>query len=158
MVFLGGELIVKKLNIFFLSVMFFLSGCAHASLEEGVIAGKKLSLDSEKCMLTIDNITFNLEMKPRCYFVKQSYPVRSEKVGFKYYDDIDTYVILIVGTSAAKDPEYPLTLKRDDCGEQMQALIIKKGTALLSSKRFSGGLTCAGLGADEKKYWILSRT
>ncbi len=150
---LGGELIVNKLKIFYVSVILFLNGCAHASLEEEVIAGKKISLDSEKCLLNVDNKILNIEMKPRCYFVKHS---SSGKIGVKYYDDIDAYVLLIVGTSASKDPEYPLTLKRDDCGEQVQALIIKKDTALLSFKIFSNIIACAGVGADEKGYYILS--
>lgn len=150
---LGGELIVNKLSIFYVSVIFFLNGCAHASTEEKMIAGKQISLDSEKCVLIIDNKILNIEMKPRCYFVKHS---SSGKVGVKYYDDIDAHVLLIVGTSAPKDPEYPLTLKRDDCGEQVQALIIKKDKALLSSEIFSNVLTCAGVGVDEKGYYILS--
>lgn len=156
---LGGELIVNKLSIFYyVGVMFILNGCAHASLEEGVVAGKKIALDTEACLLTIDNKTLKVDMKPRCYFVKKIYPVASEKeFGVYYYDDIDAHVLLIVGTSAPKNHPGHLsfTLGRDDCGEQRQVLIIKKETALLY-KVTDVGLICAGLGADEKVYNILS--
>jgi hypothetical protein len=155
---LGGKLIVNKLSIFYVSLIFLLNGCAHASLEEGVISGKKISLDSETCLLTIDNKTLIIEMKPKCYFVKKSYPVASEKeFGVYYYDDIDAHVLHIIGTSASKNHPSHLsfTLERDDCGEQRQVLNIKKETTLLY-KAADVGLICAGLGADEKVYNILS--
>ncbi len=149
---------MNKLSIFYLGVIFILSGCAHASLEEGVVSGKKISLDSETCLLTIDNKTLKIEMKPKCYFVKKIYPVASEKeFGVYYYNDIDAHVLLIIGTSAPKNHPSHLsfTLERDDCGEQRQVLIIKKETTLLY-KVADVGLICAGLGADEKVYNILS--
>ncbi len=150
---LGVELTVKKLNIACFGIMYILSGCSHASVEKHEIEGIKLSLDSEKCSLNVDGKTFNIEMKPKCYFVKRS---GAEFVGVKYYDDINSHELLIVGTSAPKDPEYPLTLTRTDCGSQLQALIINNKTAKLSSKTFSNTLTCAGVGVDEKEYYILS--
>ena len=150
---------MSKLNIFYVSVILLFNGCAHASLEEGVVAGKKISLDTEKCLLTIDNKVLKIEMKKKCYFIKKSYPVTSEKeFGVYYYDNIDAHVLLIVGTSAPKNHPSHLsfTLGRDDCGEQRQVLIIKKETASLY-KVTDVGLICAGLGADEKVYNILSR-
>lgn len=144
---------MAKLALFFLSIILILSGCAHASQEIAVmVAGKKISLDSDNCLLNIDGKTLSLEMKPRCYFVVGD---SGKEVGIKYYDDIDAHVLLIVGTSAPKDPDYPLTLKRGDCGEQLQAVITKKTTSVLS-KVSSNTLICAGVGADEKMYYILS--
>ena len=144
---------MKRINIFCFGFICILSGCSHASVEENEIAGVKISLDSEKCSLKLDDKTLNIEMQPKCYFVKNS---ATESIGIKYYDDIKSHVLLIVGTSVPKDPDYPLTLIRSDCGSQLQALIIKNGKAQLSSKTFSNTLTCAGVGVDEKEYYILS--
>lgn len=146
---------MAKHSLFFLSMVLVLSGCAHASQEKSLmVAGVKVSLNSESCSLSIDNEILNIEMKPRCYFVAGD---SGKDVGVKYYDDIGAHVLLIVGTPAPKDPDYPLTLKRDDCGEQLQALIIKKTTSLLS-KVSSNTLVCAGIGVDEKVYYILSHS
>lgn len=129
-----------------------LCGCSAVSAEQYEVDGVRISLDSAKCLLKVNDKTLSVEMKPSCYVVKHN----GGEAGVKYYDDIKSHVLLIVGTSAPKNPEYPLTLKRNDCGSQLRALIIKNGTALLSSKTFSDGLTCAGVGADQKEYYILS--
>jgi hypothetical protein len=150
---LGGELIVNKLSILLFSLIFVLNGCAHASQQKEIeVSGIKITLNSENCLLNINGKTLKIEMKPRCYFAIGD---SGKDVGVKYYDDIGAHVLLIIGTSAPKDPDYPLTLKRNDCGEQLQALIIKKTTPLLS-KVSSNTLVCAGVGADEKVYYILS--
>lgn len=133
--------------------LFFCSGCIQAAPKEEIIADINISLDEKKCIIKIDNKTFIIEMKPNCYFVKHS---NTGDTRVKYYKDIDAHVVLVSGSSAVKDPKYPLTLKRNDCGTQIQALIIKKGIPQLSSKIFSHTRICAGLGADEKEYYILS--
>ena len=144
---------MKKLNIVVFGFIYILSGYSHASVEESKIGGLNILLDNEKCSLVIDGKVLNVGIKPKCYFVKHSV---TGSIRVKYYNDIKSYVLLIVGTSAPKDPDYPLTLVRSDCGRQMQALIIKNKMASLSSRVFSGSLTCAGVGVDEKEYYILS--
>lgn len=62
---------MTKLALFLMCILSILSGCAHGSHEITVaVAGKKISLDSEKCLLNVDNKTLNIEMKPRCYFIR----------------------------------------------------------------------------------------
>ena len=129
-----------------------LCGCSAVSAEQYEIDGVRISLDSAKCLLKVNDKPLSVEMKPKCFVVKHN----GSEAGVKYYDDIKSHVLLIVGASAPKDAEYPLTLERSDCGTQLRALIIRNGTALLSSKTFSNGLTCAGVGADQKEYYILS--
>jgi len=147
-------LIVNKLIIFNFVVMLFLSGCASTSLLEKVeIEGFEISLDKQKCLLAVDNKSLKIQMTSMCHFVKNS---NTSTIRVKYYDDIDSHVLLIVGTSSPKNPEYPLTIKRNDCGSQLQALIIKKTGSSLSSKILSNTLTCAGIGVDEKDFYILS--
>lgn len=134
--------------------MLFLSGCASTSLLEKVeIEGFEISLDKQKCLLAVDNKSLKIQMTSMCHFVKNS---NTSTIRVKYYDDIDSHVLLIVGTSSPKNPEYPLTIKRNDCGSQLQALIIKKTGSSLSSKILSNTLTCAGIGVDEKDFYILS--
>lgn len=150
---LGGKLTMVRLTLYSLVTASLLSACVHAAQEKAVtVAGKQIFLDSESCTLKIDNEVLNIGMKPRCYFAIGD---SGKDVGIKYYDDIGAHVLLIVGTSAPKNPDYPLTLKRNDCGEQLQALIIKGKTSRLS-KVASDTLICAGVGADEKTYYILS--
>ena len=147
-------MIVNKLIIFNFVVMLFLSGCASTSLLEKVeIEGFEISLDKQKCLLAVDNKSLKIQMTSMCHFVKNS---NTSTIRVKYYDDIDSHVLLIVGTSSPKNPEYPLTIKRNDCGSQLQALIIKKTGSSLSSKILSNTLTCAGIGVDEKDFYILS--
>lgn len=101
----------------------------------------------------INNVKLSIkEIKPDCFFVKNS---ASGKIDIKFYNDIGATVLLVVGTISPKDKEYPLTLKRNDCGTQIQALILKKGKPTLS-KVFSNTLVCAGVGTDEKMFYILS--
>ncbi len=135
---------------------FFFNGCGESSSSstENTKAGVvDVSLNNENCSLSVDNKEVgNIDMKPACYFVKGS---ASGKIDIKYYKDIDTYVLLFVGTISPKDKDYPLTLKREDCGTQIQALLIKGSEATLS-KVSSNTLICAGVGTDEKMFYILS--
>lgn len=144
---------MKKSSIIYFCFVSILSGCSHAAVEKHEISDLKISLDIKKCLLKVDGKILNLEMQPKCYFVKDS---STGTVGIKYYSDINSHVLLIVGDPAPKDPDYPLTLTRSDCGNKLQALIVRNKTALLSAKVFSNTLTCAGIGVDEKEYYILS--
>ncbi|HEB94167.1 MAG TPA: hypothetical protein ENI94_12030 [Gammaproteobacteria bacterium] len=144
----------KKLGIIYFGfICILLSGCSHAAIEKYEISDLKISLDTEKCSLKVDGRALNIEMQSKCYFVKDS---GTGIVGVKYYSDIESHVLLIVGNSVSKDPDYPLTLTRNDCGSKLRALVIKNKTAMLSVKIFSNTLTCAGIGVDEKEYYILS--
>jgi len=134
----------------------FLNGCGESSsgsIENTKVGGVEVSLNNKNCSLSVDNKKAgNIDMTPACYFVKGS---ASGKTDIKYYKDIDTHVLLLVGTISPKDKDYPLTLKREDCGTQIQALLIKGGKATLS-KVSSNTLICAGVGTDEKMFYILS--
>lgn len=144
-----------KLKIIFPSLFLLLNACAGASdsIDKVTIDGVNLSLNNKSCVLMIGNEKLSIkEMKPNCFFVKNS---ASGKTDSKYYDDIGANVLLVVGTISPKDKEYPLTLKRNDCGTQIQALILKKGKPTLS-KVSSNTLICAGVGTDEKMFYILS--
>ena len=140
--------------VFLFSSLF--NGCGEpssSSVEKTEAGGVDISLNNKNCSLSVGNKKVgDVAMTPACYFVKGS---ASGKVDIKYYKDIDTHVLLLVGTISPKDKDYPLTLKRDDCGTQIQALLIKGNEATLS-KVSSNTLLCAGVGTDEKMFYILS--
>lgn len=146
-----------NLHLIILCSLFF-NGCGESSsnsLESIEVNGANVSLNNKNCSLTINKKELGkTNMKPACYFVRNS---ASGEIDMKYYKDIDTHVLLVVGTISPKDKEYPLTLKRDDCGTQIQALLIKGKEAILS-KVSSNTLICAGVGTDEKMFYILSHS
>lgn len=137
-----------------LPFLILLSSCAVAgSIESFMLNDRKINLNNAKCQVEFKGVQIDLAMKGDCYFIK-----RSNSVHAQYYKDINAHVMLIVGDPLPKDPNYPLTLKRSDCGATIKALVIsdsEKGM-YLSDKSFSNTITCAGVGADEKEYYILS--
>lgn len=143
---------MKKLGI--LCLIFGLSGCATASPVENIeVDGLSISLNLNSCITTIGENNLAFKMEPICHFVKNT---NADSVRVKYYKDIDSYVILVVGKTLPPDSEYPLTVNRNDCGSQVKALIIKNGNPAISAKSFTDTVTCAGVGVDGKDYYILS--
>jgi hypothetical protein len=141
-----------KLCSYGLFVMLSTSACA--STETAAVNEASIELDVQRCVVaTKNNIKLNLSMKPLCGFMKLS---NSDKVMVKYYNDIKSHVIVVVGTSATNIPDFPITATRKDCGSQLQAVIISDKKLSVSTKILSDMITCAGTGVDEKVYWMLS--
>jgi len=134
--------------------LIFISGCSFAEKYESLdLEGKMVSLNTSKCYVNYDSKDIHFGSVGNCFFVKEN---NSEKIRMKYYKDIDSYVFLIVGDMLSKDPEYPLTMQREDCGSTVKALIINKKEAIVSINKFTNTVTCAGIGSDEKEFYFLS--
>ena len=138
-------------SITFIS-FFSLFACA-SPIETIPINEKQLILETKTCKITLDKQSLFLGMKPNCLFIKENN--ESTKIKSYYYKDIQSHVFIVVGGTHQSDPDRPFTHTRTDCGNQTQAIIIKNNIAILSP-RISEGLSCAGLGSDEKEFHILS--
>ncbi len=112
-----------------------------------------ISLSSKSCSLSINSKITYLDINNTCYFVKKS---DSGDIRVEYYDDIKSYVVVIVGNLVRNNPDFPLTSIRKDCGSELQAIIISRAGSLKISAISSGAITCAGIGIDEKEYWLLA--
>jgi hypothetical protein len=140
------------MKTFFLSALILLSSCALAGKFESLeLERQKITLRQSECRIELGVAQIPLEMDGDCHFIK-----RSGIIHTKYYKDINAHVVLIVGDPLPKDPNYPLTVSRSDCGSTIKALIVNETSIYLSDKSFSETVTCAGVGVDEKEYYMLS--
>ncbi len=140
-----------KLKLSMFLVMLSTSACANNA--EITVNNNAITLNSEKCSIKINNEESNLMLKSNCFFIKKS---NSKEIRVEYYEDILSYVLLVVGTSVKNNPDFPLTQSRKDCGSQLQAIKISNTGVITMSKIMSDTITCAGIGVDEKEFWILA--
>ncbi|WP_207787856.1 hypothetical protein [Candidatus Thiosymbion oneisti] len=130
-----------------------LSTCACADTEAIRIKNKTILLNTENCSIEVNGKKSNLALNRNCFFIKKS---NSEEIRIEYYKDILSYVLLVVGTSVGNMPDFPLTQSRKDCGSQLQAIKISNIGNISLSRVISDTITCAGIGVDEKEFWILA--
>ncbi|MCP4719878.1 MAG: hypothetical protein GY860_10520 [Desulfobacteraceae bacterium] len=78
----------------------------------------------------------------------------TDRVRSEYFPDNNTTVVIIAGTPVKNDPAFPISSKRNDCGSQMQAAVIKGNGKFELSKIKQGSVYCPGLGAPEPSYWL----
>ena len=137
-----------------MAVLLIFSTSACASDEKINIGKEQVSLNLEQCVIKLSSSKImQLEMKPSCYFIKESNAGRIRK---EYFEDIKSNVLVVVGTSVKGNKDFPLTQTRYDCGSELQAIIFPdKGEPKLS-KVISDTISCAGTGIDKKEYWIIS--
>lgn len=141
-------------NIIFFLTLALLSGCASAGKYETLkIQSKTILLNQSECKIELKDTQLQLNISGDCHFIKNS---NSDSIRTKYYEDINAHVTLIVGDPLPKDPNYPLTMERTDCGSTIKALIVKSNSVYISDKSFSDTVTCAGIGSDEKEYYMLA--
>ena len=141
-------------NIYLICFLLVMSGCSQAQTYETLeVAGHVLKLDTKSCQLDFGTKIMNLDMGEKCHFIKEG---NTEDVIVKYYSDKELHVVLIVGDSVIENPEYPVTMNRDDCGSIINALLVNKNNIRISSKTLNDTVTCASVGVDEKEYYMLS--
>lgn len=129
-------------------------GCASTTKHETLeIMGMNILLNTSLCTINSGSQYLSTGTGANCFFIKEN---NSSTIRTQYYKDIDAYVALIVGNSLPKSSEYPLTMQRDDCGSTIKALIINKNGVKITEKKFTKTVTCAGVGSDEKEFYILS--
>jgi hypothetical protein len=140
-------------NAIVITFFFLISTSACATSEEIIVNNNLIKLNTKDCSFVYKNKKTKLLLKNECFFVKNS---NTEDARIEYYDDIKSYVIVVVGETVNNHPDFPLTQIRKDCGSQLQAIIISKNSSVTTSKLVAGSITCAGLGIDEKEFWILA--
>jgi len=143
-----------------------LSTRAAESPESGQVVGYSLSLFVRDglCIARFEGLQHRGELTlaptPPCFFVRKHSNSNAIKSHF-YKDKFDKgedhiHVVVVTGTVLPRNPDDPITplSKRNDCGSQTQALLLRK-EGVLVSKRVAGG-ACAGLGLDEKEFWMFA--
>lgn len=150
---LGANIMKIKIKLMISTCLITLSTAACANTEAVTIKDSIISLDTEKCSIKFNGKETNLGLNRNCFFIKKS---NSEEIRIEYYKDIFSYVLLVVGTSVKNSPDFPLIQSREDCGSQLQAIRISNIGNISLSKVMSNTITCAGIGVDEKEFWILA--
>jgi len=146
--------VMHRLLVSVLLVFSSASGCASVEMRETLeVQGMNILLNTRECSVKLEAQELSIGTGASCFFIKEN---NTNKVRTKYYKDIDSYVALIVGDTLPKNPEYPLTMQRNDCGSTVKALIISKDGISMAKKKFTNTVTCAGVGSDEKEFYILS--
>jgi len=143
------------MKISIVSILFFLvSGCTFADkYETYALDGKIISLNVSNCKLNYGANSLDLGYEGSCYFVKE---YNSKSVRMEYYENIDSYVFLIVANMLPKDPEIPMTMLGEGCGSTVKALLISTEKAIISEKDLTDTVTCPSFGIDQKIFYILS--
>ncbi|MBI3775855.1 MAG: hypothetical protein HY273_09940 [Gammaproteobacteria bacterium] len=134
--------------------------------ETGYVVGYKLSLFVRDglCIARFEGQQHQGELTlaptPPCLFVRK-HGKSNDIESYFYKDKFDKgedhiHVVVVTGTILPRNPDDPITplTKRDDCGSQTQALLLRK-EGVLVSKRVAGG-ACAGLGLDGKEFWMFA--
>lgn len=139
---------------------------AAEPLETGHVVGYKLSLFVRDglCIARFEGQQHRGELTlvptPPCLFVRKH--GKSNDIESHFYKrafdkgEEHIHVVVVTGTVLPRNPDDPITplTKRDDCGSQTQALLLRK-EGVLVSKRVAGG-ACAGIGMDEKNFWMFA--
>ncbi len=149
---------MKLITVFLLSMIASAACVEKIQSEEKVFIGDyTISLDREKCLATYsqkgksNSGHMKLALAAPCFFMKE---YNTGRVRSEYFSDNNTTVIIITGTPVKNDPAFPISSKRDDCGSQMQAVVLKGNGKLELSKIQQGSIYCSGLGAPEPSYWL----
>ncbi len=126
--------------------------------EEKIFMGDyTIRLNREKCLVTYsrkgksNSGHMKLALAAPCFFMKE---YNTDRIRSEYFSDNNTTVVIIAGTPVKNDPAFPISSKRDDCGSQIQAAVIKGNGKLELSKIQQGSVYCPGLGAPEPSYWL----
>ena len=125
-----------------------------ASSESVSVNDVSLALDNQLCRITSlrQPVRF-LEIRPQCYFVRdeQTQKIHIEQTGKQ------RHVILVVGSPVKNVPQFPITMTRRDCGNQLRAVIIQGDSISVSKNTLTNKLFCAGLGVDSEYYRLLGK-
>jgi hypothetical protein len=144
--------IIGKLKITLLMPLLIISTSACAASEKVLVNNSQIILNVKTCTVNFNENESKLLLENDCYFVRNS---NSNSIRAEYYSDIKSHVLLIVGSTVKNDPSFPITETRNDCGSQLQGLIISDIETMRLSKVMPSSITCAGIGVDEKDYWII---
>jgi hypothetical protein len=133
-------------------VCWVVTGCSFATSESFEVNNITITLSNLDCVVRVSGQKLLPALGPKCHFIKDG---ASGKVKSKYYADIQSHVVLLLGNSVSNEAVFPLSKTRNDCGSKLQALIISNRVQF-SSKTLSDTFTCAGVGVDEKEFYMLS--
>jgi len=151
---------IKIMNnrIILLSCLLF-SSCAFSTnidfnSNESVNLGEHLvSLDSDSCSIELSGVIKTLDIEGKCVFIKKD---QTSEVKTYHFDDIESEVAIVIGNNIINDPEYPITSKRSDCGDVLVGITVNKSGDIKLKTSENSSIYCAGTGAEEPLYWVLS--
>jgi len=140
---------MKKLFLYGALLSLVSSGNTHAALEQYSVNGVKLVLDTEHCLLKANETILPIGMTADCFFIRDK---KSNKIDSQLYQNTGSRVLLVVGTPLVKESLVKAS-SRQDCGNQIRAVIINKSNEVsLSSKILPDSTVCAGAGVDQKLF------
>jgi len=152
---------MKLLTVF---ISFFLASCSFADesiTDHAVLYYNDLTLISKNGSCVLQSIAssktteFTLQLKPPCYFVRQS---KNKKLKHFAYPRLDAdFVVIMFGNPISDEERKIRDLKNDDiCGSAAQGMIILNNNVRISEK-VSIGLSCTDGGHDEKDFWYFAK-
>lgn len=141
---------MKSIFIFLLFFIFQIFSI-FGNIEKFILRDKIIFLDTQKCILILDKKYFKLDLKKNCFFLKE---YNSTKVRSEYYNDIKSYVLIIVGNSVKNSDEFPITKTRHDCGKKIQGITFSDKGSINLKKVWDVRLECPEHGMDEKIFWM----
>lgn len=127
---------------------------AMAVTESVSVNDISLALDNQQCSVTsLRQPVHFLEIRPQCYFVRveQTQKIHIEQTGRQ------RHVLLVVGSPVRNRPQFPITMTRHDCGNQLKAVIIDDSRISVSKNTLTNKLFCAGLGVDKEYFQLLGK-
>lgn len=134
-----------------LTILAFNSSCmSQATVQKTSV----IEVNSDKCQVTIQNQRASLNLTPPCVAVKLN--KHQPQIRTEYYDDVKKRVLLVVGNTTKIHEDFPLTKSRQDCGDEVQAVLVDEHNLVSVSDVSKGSVICAGLDVDEKLFWTLS--
>jgi len=145
-------------------VSFFLAACSFADeriTDHAVLHYNDLTLTSKNDACVLQSIAssktteFTLQLKPPCYFVRQS---KNKELKYFTYPRLDAdFVVIMFGNPVSDEERRIRGLKDDDvCGSAAQGMIILNNNVRISEK-VSTGLSCTDGGHDEKDFWYFAK-
>ncbi len=144
---------MSKRNFLIVPFVLGISSISACSAEEVEIQNKMLVLDQKQCLVRYKNKEAPLELDGQCHFVKAP---NSKSIHKQFYNDLNAHVIVVVGANVKNNPDFPITRQRSDCGNRVQAVIVSGEGRITLSKPVASSVTCAGVGMDEKEFWMLA--
>lgn len=144
---------IALLSCFLFSSCAFSNNASFNIDESFSLNGQSIKLDSKNCEISYQGEVKSLGVNGTCLFAKES---NTSKIKTYFFDDIQSEVAVIIGNSIIDNPDYPVTQKRNDCGDSVVGITVSNTGDLKLKASEGSSVYCAGIGAGETLYWVLS--
>jgi hypothetical protein len=136
------------------------AGPAGAAVTDSArVAGAALELvaTDSGCAVRLRGAAANelaLAPKPPCYFLRR-HDARPQT--YAYPDVGVPWVLIVLGSTASDEARRKWKVPHAAvCGEETQAVLVKRERLVVSRSVRRGGVTCRDTGADEKEFWAFA--